>query len=94
MKDKNVRKLILIVGAILALSALVLLVFHHHADGGHTNECFVCRFLSYFSFLFIVAVGFFISFSSRKFEPVSVQKFSPLLFAFNLKGRAPPVSHS
>ena len=94
MTNKNFRKLILIVGAVLALSALVLVMFHHHADGGHTNECFVCRLVSYFAFLFAVAVSLFVSFSSRKFQPLSFQSFTPLLLASSLNGRAPPVSHS
>jgi RsiW-degrading membrane proteinase PrsW (M82 family) len=89
MANKNLRKLILVAGAILILSALALVMFHRHADGGHTNECFVCRLVSHFAFLF-AAVSLFAAFSSRKFLPLSFQSFTPLLFVSNLNGRAPP----
>lgn len=94
MTRQNVRRLLLIAGAALVLSALAFVMFHHHDDGGHTSECFVCRLVSYFSFLFIAAVGLLISVSSRRLQPVFVQKSTPVLLTSNLKGRSPPTQHS
>ncbi|MBI3999183.1 MAG: hypothetical protein HY351_01075 [Candidatus Omnitrophica bacterium] len=87
---RRYQKLIVLVLAFLLLTVFIALFFHHHADGSHSLDCAVCRYVQQ-AVLFFVAAAIFIfaSISSRYFY-FSSEKLSAFLCISNLKNRAPP----
>jgi len=84
------RKQIIKLLGIFLLIAFAFLLFHHHADGDHTHQCFVCRLIQYVSFIFVSIFTLIVSSARRNYSVVPVQRLASFLLTDNRQGRAPP----
>lgn len=86
-------KFLVVLLAIFTALSFFAVVFHHHSDAHHTNDCPVCRLVEYVSALLITVVIVLLSAGLKVFclwIPFK-ETFVSLLLASNLKDRAPPV---
>ncbi len=88
MRNKNLIILI----ACLLIAASGFLLFHHHPDGDHTQDCFACRLIQQLIVIFVPIAALISALICRIHSFVPVKKLSSFLLADYLQGRAPPVS--
>lgn len=74
----------------LLLAAFGFLLFHTHADGDHTQDCFACRLIQLLILIFVPITALISAGLSRTCGLVPVKKLSSVLLSKNLQGRAPP----
>jgi len=86
LKNKNLVILI----TLLSIFALGFLIFHTHADGDHTQDCFACRLIQQLVLVFIPIAALVSALICRTYTLVPVKKLSSFLLPKNLQGRAPP----
>jgi len=84
------RKLLFLAIAFLILAALILTLFHFHADGHHP-DCPVCRLIQHCSLIIILAAAALTTdLTNRKNFSIQTFPFFSLLLSSSLQDRAPP----
>lgn len=84
------QKTIFKILTVLLLAGMALVIFHHHADGQHTNDCAVCRLAAQIFCIVLTASLFIARALLVRFPALATKTFFSLLLTPNLLGRAPP----